>query len=329
MHSSQQENNTPTPAVSVTVPVYNTSQYLIKCLDSLKAQTLKDVEFIIVDDGSTDNSGVICDRYAELDSRFRVIHQKNGGLSSARQTGFDNARGKYLIVCDSDDWTEPEMYASLLEKAEETNADIVICGYYAEYPDRESVASQHTFKDLSSEGFPAELLECNNNSCWTKLVRKDLYARSCSRYELGINMGEDALILHKLLRGKPKIVQIPANLYHYRRQPGGDTYTANLKMSHIRQLDFVYRWLSTNYDAPRYRRLVALKAAEIVSACMRTQDLDMEYFNKFLKEELSWRSFLHIDTLSSPKRTLSALTKIIPLPSMQKFFGKIYPLIYR
>ncbi len=98
------------PAVSVTVPVYNTSKYLRKCLDSLQSQTLKNIEFIIVDDGSTDDSGVICDEYAKSNPKFKVIHQKNGGLASARQTGLNHARGEYVIVCDSDERVEPDMY---------------------------------------------------------------------------------------------------------------------------------------------------------------------------------------------------------------------------
>ena len=91
------------PKISVTVPVYNTSRYLYQCLNSLAVQTLQDIEFIIVDDGSTDNSGIICDAYSKKDSRFKVIHQPNGGSAVARETGLKNAVGDFIIVCDSDD----------------------------------------------------------------------------------------------------------------------------------------------------------------------------------------------------------------------------------
>lgn len=125
--------------VSVIVPIFNTSRYLRKCLDSLAHQTLTAIEFILVDDGSTDDSGKICDEYASKDSRFRVIHQSNGGSAVARQTGLDAARGEYTIVCDSDDWVEPDMYEKLYRKAVETDADMVLCGYFAEYIDGRSL----------------------------------------------------------------------------------------------------------------------------------------------------------------------------------------------
>ena len=118
--------NTSNIKVSVTVAVYNTSKYLRKCLDSLDVQSMQEIEFIVVDDGSTDGSGVICDEYARRNPKFKVIHQQHSGLAAARQTGMDNAKGEYVIVCDSDDWVEPEMYETLYNVAAESNADIAI-----------------------------------------------------------------------------------------------------------------------------------------------------------------------------------------------------------
>lgn len=117
------------PKVSVIVPVYNVENYIRKCLDSIISQTLKDIEIILVDDGSEDNSGKICDEYAEKDSRIIVIHQKNNGLSNARNTGLNIASGEYIGFVDSDDYIKSEMYSEMYQTAEKTDADMVLCNY--------------------------------------------------------------------------------------------------------------------------------------------------------------------------------------------------------
>ncbi|MBA1325633.1 glycosyltransferase [Enterococcus faecium] len=110
--------------MSIIVPVYKVEKYLRKCVDSILAQTFTDFEVILVDDGSPDNSGKICDEYAEKDNRVRVIHKENGGLSSARNAGIDVARGKYLGFVDSDDYIDEDMYEILYENLKIHDADI-------------------------------------------------------------------------------------------------------------------------------------------------------------------------------------------------------------
>ena len=117
------------PKISVIVPVYKAEHYLARCVDTLLAQTFDDFEVILVDDGSPDNSGAICDEYALKDKRVRVIHQPNAGVSMARQKGLDNARGEYVIHADPDDWVEPDMLKELYAKAKEEDADMVICDF--------------------------------------------------------------------------------------------------------------------------------------------------------------------------------------------------------
>ena len=105
------------PRISVIVPVYNVEQYLPRCVESILAQTYENLEILLVDDGTKDNSGAICDAYARQDARVKAIHKKNGGLSSARNAGIDAATGEYLSFVDSDDWIEPQMYERLYEAA--------------------------------------------------------------------------------------------------------------------------------------------------------------------------------------------------------------------
>ena len=116
--------------VSVVVPVYNVQEYLEKCVDSILAQTYENMEIILVDDGSKDASGRICDTYAGKDNRIRVIHKENGGSNSARLAGARAATSDYICFVDSDDWIEPAMIGEMMEAAEREQADIVASGMY-------------------------------------------------------------------------------------------------------------------------------------------------------------------------------------------------------
>ncbi len=122
------ENNA--PKISVIVPVYKTEQYLEKCVNSILAQTFKDFELILVDDGSPDKCGEICDIFAQKDNRIKVIHKENGGLTSARISGFDIAKGEYISFIDSDDYVHIDFLLKLITVAEESNAELCICAYY-------------------------------------------------------------------------------------------------------------------------------------------------------------------------------------------------------
>ena len=117
------------PLLSIIVPVYKVENYLPKCMDSILAQTFTDFELILVDDGSPDNCPALCDAAAAKDARIRVIHQKNGGLSAARNAGLDAARGAWIGFVDSDDYIAPEMYEALYQAVQSTGADLALCDY--------------------------------------------------------------------------------------------------------------------------------------------------------------------------------------------------------
>ena len=117
------------PKFSVIVPIYNVSRYLDKCINSMLTQTYRDYELILVDDGSIDDSGVICDRFAEKDDRIRVIHKKNGGLSDARNAGLEVAQGEYYYFLDGDDAVSEQLLEKTLTVLEETHVDMVVFGY--------------------------------------------------------------------------------------------------------------------------------------------------------------------------------------------------------
>lgn len=313
--------------VSVTIPIYNASKYLRQCLESLKAQTLKDIEFILVDDGSTDDSGKICYEYAANDPRFRVIHQANGGSACARQTGLDASIGEYVIVCDSDDWVDPNMYELLYFKAKESNADIVTCGYTNEYTDGRSVPIQYWFKETNGIVDNNDFLRNGANSSWIKLIRKSLFGRSGASYISGINLGEDALIVFKYMRANPKIIQIRGHLYHYRRLFGEITYTNHIKMTQVNQLVYIYNWLKDNYDDDVYIDIRIRRAIDIGFAYLRAIDTDSNAMNSFLETELSWSKFFEGGL--SIKKIFVYSEKIIPLRISKYLLQKLYPLFFK
>lgn len=118
--------------ISIIVPVYNSSRYLEKCFDSIRDQTYTDFEVIVINDGSTDCSGEICDKYAELDNRFKIIHKENGGVSKARNIGIDNANGEYITFIDSDDWIDVDYLQEFIETAD-PNCDLIVLGIVCNY----------------------------------------------------------------------------------------------------------------------------------------------------------------------------------------------------
>ena len=206
------------PKVSVIVPVYKAEAYLKRCVDSLLAQTFEDFEILLIDDGSPDRSGAICDDYARQDRRVRVIHKENGGVSSARQCGLDNACGEYVIHADPDDWTEPEMLEEMYRKAKEEDADMVIAlGIFIdEEKKRCSRKILQTLPDASPQEIIVSILSRKLFvGLWNKLIRRSCYVDNMIKFPIGCDFGEDAYVLCRILLGNPKCVVLPNAYYHY------------------------------------------------------------------------------------------------------------------
>lgn len=313
--------------VSITVPVYNTSKYLRKCLDSLANQTLKDIECIIVDDGSTDESVTICDEYAKKYEHFKVFHQENGGLASARQTGLEAAIGEYIIVCDSDDWVEPNMYEKLYRTAKDTNADIVLCNYFAEYTDGRSEPRNMKFKELDGLVDIRNMLLIRPGASWIKLIRKSLFENGRADFHRGINMGEDVLMMYKLAQQKPKIVQIDDNLYHYRRLMGEGSYTNSPSMKQLAQMIYIYEWLKTQPDYQKDEELLYGRVTNIIFAALRSKDLDEKYLKDLLSAEVSWKRIM-TNRLTS-KSVITGIAKLLPVSFVRQLVKRLYPYFYK
>ena len=219
------------PKISVIVPVYKAEKYLHKCVDSLLAQTFTDFEILLVDDGSLDKSGEICDEYAEKDSRIRVFHKGNGGVSSARQCGLDNARGEYVIHADPDDWVEANMLEELYAKAKEEDADMVICDFYEEYLKTGFIKHiKQSPVELEPDAILKELLHQQlHGSCCNKLVKRICYNLYRIKFPMELQCNEDLYVNIALLKNKINVVYYPKAFYHYIHEINDNSLTEAVK----------------------------------------------------------------------------------------------------
>lgn len=205
---------------SVIVPAYNIENYLPACLDSILAQDFQDFEIIIVDDGSTDNTPKICDEYQKKSMNINVIHQKNAGLSAARNTGIKQSKGEYLAFIDGDDIIAPDFLSRLLYAAERTSAEVAICGFL-EFTDKipqttpsdrqEIYTSKEAVKKLLISQENYYIIVCN------KLYKRELFKNT--KFPIG-ELHEDNLTTYKLLAEATRVVTVSDKLYFYRKREG-------------------------------------------------------------------------------------------------------------
>ncbi|MBR3352187.1 MAG: glycosyltransferase family 2 protein [Lachnospiraceae bacterium] len=205
--------------VSIIVPVYKTEKYLRKCIDSILKQDYQNIEIIIIDDGSPDNSGRICDEYEKKDNRIKVIHQKNTGLSGTRNLGIDVSKGDYMMFIDSDDYIDESMVSYLMERLTETDADIAMCDYYDvideklfknNYPVNEFIVNDNSKYDyLFNQYAVVTVIACN------KLYRR--YVFDNVRYPVG-KTHEDEYVIAEILNNAKNVCYSLKPLYYYVRE---------------------------------------------------------------------------------------------------------------
>lgn len=202
------------PLISVIVPVYKVEKYLEKCIDSILAQTYKNLEIILVDDGSPDRCGQICDEYAQKDNRVKVIHKENGGLSDARNAGIDVAKGDFISFVDSDDYILPEMMGEMISAAMKNNCDMAICGVYRELKNK--CEEQHFFEKQTiltqEELFQMCFEDSLPSYAWNKITKKECWNNI--RFKVGITW-EDIELFPRLLNVVHKAIYIDSPMYVY------------------------------------------------------------------------------------------------------------------
>lgn len=216
-------------ALSVIVPVYNGEEFLEVCIDSLVRAMVSDCEIILVDDGSTDQSGQICDKYADEFENIKVIHQQNSGVIFARKAGVSNADGEYITFVDCDDWVDADMYKDMLAKAREHMADVVICdmirefGRISKYIYNNVDEGLYDGENLKSRFYPTMLFDfdiCSPGICpslCNKLIRRELLKKVIFDVDDSIVFGEDALCSYSVMLDADRIYVLKKNSYHYRQ----------------------------------------------------------------------------------------------------------------
>lgn len=218
------ENNrvNPFPLISVIVPIYNSEEYLTECLDSIVKQTYQNLEIILVDDGSDDGSCSICDEYSLRDSRIRVIHQNNMGVSAARNHGIDAAKGDYIAIIDSDDYIDQRMVEKLYLLLMKYQTDMSICDVIRIDEKTNKYARVNIIPDeIIDSGTALTRLFEPDNWCyvvaWNKLYKRSLW--KTIRYPIGM-IREDEAVIHRLFGNCKKIALMSESLYFYRKTPG-------------------------------------------------------------------------------------------------------------
>ena len=246
--------------VSIVIPVYNKKEYLHKCVDSIIKQTHKNIEIILVDDGSQDGSALLCDELAESDKRIIVIHRDHGGVVSARKAGLRQARGKYILNVDGDDWIEKDMVEQLLEAAEQNDSDIVTSGYYEETP-------EYTIKQTDT------LPEGNYNTekeklylyrhmvqngihvpTWCKLVKSDIMREIYLEMGDEMRMWEDAAFVYSCLALADRITISHNAYYHYIVREG--TLSRSKDRYYYREINDVILFIEKNFEKNKYKELL-------------------------------------------------------------------------
>ena len=202
------------PQISVIVPVYNVEQYLPRCIDSILAQTFTDFELLLIEDGTPDNSGSICDEYAAKDERIRVFHNPNQGISATREFGVQHAQGVYIQFVDSDDWIESNMFELMYDKAVQEQAEIVGCNFIEVY--KEHSHEVRCFYE-SKDAFVRDIIASHWGVVWKHLVKRQLYIDNDIHFPKGINGGEDYIVCVKLFTNAKQVTCVDKSLYSYNR----------------------------------------------------------------------------------------------------------------
>lgn len=247
------------PDISIIVPIYKVEKYLERCINSILNQSFSNFELILVDDGSPDNCGKICDEYKKKDNRITVIHKKNGGLSDARNAGLDIAKGKYIGFVDSDDIIHPRMYEILFQCINKSNSDIAQCKF-KKFKNLEELKNDldnynETFEEYDNKTAIIDMIDNNkiNVNSWNKLYKRELF--EILRFPKG-KIHEDEFLTYKLLYDSRKIAYIDEELYYYYQNDNGIMNGSNIlkRLDRIEALEERSKFFLENGDNDLYNK---------------------------------------------------------------------------
>ncbi len=321
--------------ISVIVPIYKVEPYLRKCLDSIVGQAHRDLEIILVDDGSPDNCGAICDEYAARDERITVIHKANGGVSSARNAGLERATGDWIGWVDPDDWIEADMYEYLLTNAKKHQADIAVCGLYRVYGDRQERFAVEEVTQLDNvQGMEALLKnEVLQSYCCDKLWRRELWQGIV--FPLGRTF-EDMCMAPLVFQRAKKTILLPEAKYFYFQHQESIVANSSLqsKLDHCAAADFRYEALRAAY--PQFEPLLLdQRIASAIWVWTSYYKNPKEVRREALPKIREIASFCkgHMGAYQTQKSyglAGSLVTKLLPYPTWWAFFlAKVISDLYK
>lgn len=304
--------------ISVIVPVYNVAEYLPQCIESLLSQTYKELKIILIDDGSTDNSGDICDNYAKKDFRIQVIHQKNGGAASAKNAGLRVAKGKYISFVDSDDYLEKDAYRYMVEQLEINHADMIQCSFRNIYIDaHEDCVTLNEFHAFTAQEYLKRFtVDWTCGLIWDKLYRRKLF--NGVFFEEGHKIDDEFFTYQGVMNAK-KIIYMPRIIYNYRKRKSSvmlkpesqqKIILDKLDYLDIRRIKVVSSFpeLKQDFDYHFLNMLLILSKENAVTeeSIQRAQQLLRNYFKgeKHCKMEISLRRQLFQLQHRNPKSIL-------------------------
>lgn len=254
------------PKISIIVPVYKAENFLHKCVDSILSQTFRDIEVLLIDDGSPDNSGIICDEYAKKDNRVRVIHQENRGVSVARNRGIQEASGTYIGFVDSDDWISEDMYQTMYQELITHNCDIVICDALTVYEkgntENDTILGLPQDCILNKETLCPELMLELAGAVWRCVYKRELIQNNCVTFPTGLKFSEDRIFNIYAMGNAQKICYIKKPLY----------------MRYMNMDSCVNRF------HPDHFKHAQMAARETEQAIRLTWNDEKEYHNAYLKQ---------------------------------------------
>ncbi len=260
--------------VSIIVPVYNVEQYLERCVESLLGQSYENVEVILIDDGSPDQSGAICDSLSNKDQRIKVIHQQNQGVSAARNAGLKAMTGEWVCFCDGDDWYEADFVEKMLACAQKEQADYIICNYKIAAEGRGDLVSG-SIDGLYSGCDNKLVIAIGPTSSCTHMIHRSLFEVSGVGYPVGCPQYEELPVIPVLAKYSQKIGVVNEPLYNYYQR--GDGTSASNK-SNQSEKNFLFAWnmmsesLGKGYDKEtEYHIIYALFYGEVLQLCKQRQ----------------------------------------------------------
>lgn len=319
--------------VSIIIPVYNSERTLRHCLDSVISQSFLDWELILVDDGSNDKSGDICDEYAAKDQRIKVFHKKNGGVSSARNIGLDYAKGEWIVFVDADDFVKESYLVHLLEHSQK-QVDLVIS--YAEIYNGNNIQKEsYPAKLVNETNFESMFIENDMNwhtSPWSKLYKRNIIEENHLRFCEGMHIGEDAVFLYSyMLCANTIYVSSDTDYCYFAYTPGSLTKRVNSLISETIAYNQIRAIVEFMILKKSIKNSIALKNLYWLIASYQRRLLNALYYNKEQKQKrlhilrnTDWNYYIeHIYSNSLKERILITLLKA----HLYKFYDLIRTLV--